>query len=128
MRSATAFGARAIITTDRHSPGESGALAKAASGALDCLPWIRVPNLARALDQLKDFGYWRVGLDASASQTLPEIDLGSDLVIILGAEGKGLRSLTLSHLDATAMIPIQNKIGSLNVSNAAAIALYELGK
>ena len=131
MRSAAAFGARAVIATRRHAPPESGALAKAASGALEALPVIRVPNLARALTALADLGYWRVGLAADAPEPLAAIAAeplkASELdqravALVLGAEGKGLRRLTRENCDSLARIGD----GSLNVSVAAAIALYEV--
>lgn len=126
LRSGIAFGARALVTTERHAPHESGALAKAASGALDLLPWIRVTNLARALDELAEMGYWRIGLDGAADSELSELDMGDNIALVLGAEGRGLRDGTRKHVDVTAKLPIDSSIGSLNVSNAAAVALYEL--
>lgn len=126
LRSAAAFGAKALVTTDRHAPPESGALAKAASGALEVVPWARVANLARALDTLADAGYWRIGLDGGAERVLAEVDLGDRLALVLGAEGKGLRAGTAKHCDVLARLPITAAVDSLNVSNAAAVALYEL--
>ncbi|MBT5940874.1 MAG: 23S rRNA (guanosine(2251)-2'-O)-methyltransferase RlmB, partial [Rhodospirillaceae bacterium] len=126
MRSATAFGAAAIIVPDKHTPEATAVLAKAASGALDRLPVARVTNLARALGQLKEAGFWTVGLDAEASQTLAEAKLSGKLAIILGAEGKGLRRLTAEKCDFLVKIPIDAQADSLNVSAAAAITLYEI--
>jgi 23S rRNA (guanosine2251-2'-O)-methyltransferase len=124
MRSALAFNALGLITQDRHAPPESGALAKAASGALETLPWCRVVNLARALDQVAEAGFWRIGLAEDGDLTLSEA-LGSRRVaIVLGAEGDGMRHNTGQHCDALARLPISDRIESLNVSNAAAIALY----
>ncbi len=128
LRSAIAFGARALITTERHAPHESGALAKAASGALDMLPWIRVTNLSRALDDLAEMGYWRIGLDGGADKLLAELDMGGNIALVLGAEGRGIRDGTQKHVDVIARLPIADAIGSLNVSNAAAVALYELAE
>jgi 23S rRNA (guanosine2251-2'-O)-methyltransferase len=128
FRSGFAFGVNAIVTQDRHAPPESGALAKAASGALDLVPWVRVVNLARALDELYEMGYWRLGLDGAAEKTLVQADLGENVALVLGAEGKGARRLTLEHCDLAVKIPIADKMESLNVSVAAAIALYELSK
>lgn len=126
FRSAAAFGVKAIITQDRHSPAESGALAKAASGALEIIPWIRVVNVVRTLDALHKMGYWRLGLDSGAQKTLDTMDRSENIVLALGAEGKGLRPLTLEHCDLIVKIKIQPAMESLNVSAATAIALYAL--
>ncbi len=125
IRSAAAFGAKAIVTTDRHAPPESGPLAKSASGALEAVPWVRVTNLSRALDQLADMGYWRIGLDGYADQDIRDTNFGDNIVLVLGAEGKGIRKGTADHCDALVKLPISRTVESLNVSNAAAVALYE---
>ena len=124
IRSAAAFGAKAIVTTDRHAPPESGVLAKSASGALEALPWVRVTNLSRALDTLAEMGYWRIGLDGYAEMEIGEADFGNNIALILGAEGKGIRKGTADHSDALVKLPISRTVESLNVSNAAAVALY----
>lgn len=124
MRSAAAFGAAAIVTQDRHAPPEGGVLGKAASGALETVPWVRVVNLSRALDELAEAGYWRIGLAGEAEAVLADIMPSGPLVIVLGAEGEGLRQNIAGHCDALAKLPISSAIESLNVSNAAAIALY----
>lgn len=124
IRSAAAFGAKAILTTDRHAPPESGALAKSASGALETLPWVRVTNLARALEQLAEMGYWRIGLDGHAKADIGDADFGDNIALVLGAEGKGIRKGTADHCDGLVKLPISRTVESLNVSNAAAVALY----
>lgn len=124
LRSAAAFDALGIVTQDRHAPPESGALARAASGALETVPWVRVVNLARALEEMAEAGYWRIGLTGHTDQTLAQA-LGPDkIAIVLGAEGEGMRQNTEAHCDDLAKLPISGKVESLNVSNAAAIALY----
>jgi 23S rRNA (guanosine2251-2'-O)-methyltransferase len=124
MRSAAAFGAAAIVTQDRHAPPESGVLAKSASGALETVPWVRVVNLARALEELAEAGYWRIGLAGEAEGVLADSLPTGPLAIVLGAEGEGMRHNIAAHCDALARLPISSAIESLNVSNAAAIALY----
>jgi len=124
LRSAAAFDALGIVTQDRHAPPESGALAKAASGALETVPWARVVNLARALDEIAQAGFWRIGLAGEADQTLAEALGPKRVALVLGAEGEGLRQNTQAHCDALARLPISDRIESLNVSNAAAVALY----
>lgn len=125
FRSAAAFDALAIVTQDRHAPPESGVLARAASGALEIMPWVRVVNLARALDEIAEAGYWRIGLDGTASEPLGKALEGSAKVaLVLGAEGDGLRHNSMAHCDMLAKLPISPRMESLNVSNAAAIALY----
>ena len=126
MRSAAAFNAAAIVTQDRHAPPESGTLAKSASGALEVVPWIRVVNLARALEEMAEAGYWRIGLDGDGKATLGEALPAGPVALVLGAEGDGMRHNIVQHCDAIARLPMSGAVESLNVSNAAAIALYAL--
>lgn len=128
LRSAAAFGLDALIVQDRHAPEATGAMAKAASGALDVVPMIRVTNLARALEQLKEGGYWTVGLAGETDQTVADLDWPLRCAVILGAEDTGMRRLTREHCDFIVRIPIRPAMESLNLSNAAAIAFYEAAK
>lgn len=124
LRSAAAFRAIGIVTQDRHSPPENGVIAKAASGALERVPWARVVNLARALEEIGEAGFWRIGLAGDAETELKEALGPQRVALVLGAEGPGLRPNTREHCDALARLPISDAIESLNVSNAAAVALY----
>ena len=123
VRACAAFAVDALVTTERHSPQLGGALAKSASGGLEHVPICVVPNLARALDELGDLGYWRVGLDSAAPQTFAEARLARPLALVLGAEDKGLRRLTRERCDVMARLELPGAIKSLNVSNACAVAL-----
>jgi len=125
LRSAAAFGALGVVVPDRHAPEETTALAKSASGALERMPLVRVTNLARALDDLKAGGFWICGLAADAPQTLAQAKLSGKIALAFGAEGEGLRRLTRETCDMMVRLPMTDEMESLNVSNAAAIALYE---
>jgi len=124
LRSAAAFAAKAIVTTARHSPEASGVLAKAASGAIELVPMVTVQNLARGLEELRQRGFLLIGLDSSGDRDLAAVALRAPLALVLGAEGKGLRQLTKATCDQVARIDVPGEIKSLNVSNAAALALY----
>jgi len=128
LRSAAAFDVAAVVLPDRHSPPETTALAKAASGAIEMVPLVRVVNLARALEQLKQAGFWTAGLAGEATQTLAAAHLTGKIALVLGAEGEGLRRLTREHCDILVKLPISPRMESLNVSAAAAVALYELAR
>jgi 23S rRNA (guanosine2251-2'-O)-methyltransferase len=125
LRSAAVFGAKALILTDRNAPTESGVLAKSGSGALEIVPIIRVTNLAHALKDLKDIGFWCVGFAETGDKTLDQIDLKGKIALVMGAEGDGMRRLTKDLCDFTVSLPTASSFSALNVSNAAAIALYE---
>lgn len=126
LRSAAAFGACAVVIARHGAPPVSGVLAKAASGALDQVPLVRVVNLARAFDRLKDAGFWICGLDETAPQPLAALDLGPRVALVLGSEGSGMRRLVRERCDHLARLPTLAAQPTLNVSNAAAVALYEL--
>jgi 23S rRNA (guanosine2251-2'-O)-methyltransferase len=124
LRSAAAFAVRALVTTARHSPEATGVLAKAASGALEHVRLVTVQNLARGMASLKDRGFLLVGLDSSGDSDLSTTTLRAPVALVLGAEGKGLRQLTRATCDVVARLDLPGAIKSLNVSNAAALALY----
>jgi 23S rRNA (guanosine2251-2'-O)-methyltransferase len=124
LRTAAAFAVAAVVTTARHSPQATGVLAKAASGALEHVPIVTVQNLARGLTALKERGFFTVGLDSSAPDDLTRVGARPPLALVLGAEGKGLRQLTAATCDRLARLDLPGAIKSLNVSNAAALALY----
>ncbi|WP_422366165.1 TrmH family RNA methyltransferase [Pelagibius sp.] len=126
LRSAAAFGAQAVVALDKGAPEESGTLAKSASGALEVVPYIKVTNLARTLDSLKEAGYWCWGLAGEAGQSLAGSRPAEAVALVLGAEGSGLRRLTRERCDLLVKLPTRAPIQALNISNAAAVALYEL--
>ena len=125
LRSAAAFDALAVVIPDAGAPEESGTLAKSACGALEIVPLIRVTNLARSMQQLKDAGFWCLGLDGYAKEYISDKKLPARTAFILGSEGDGMRRLTAENCDYTIKLPMSDKMESLNVSNAAAVALYE---
>ncbi|WP_082542375.1 MULTISPECIES: TrmH family RNA methyltransferase [unclassified Mesorhizobium] len=124
LRSAVAFGAGALITTARHSPQESGVLAKSASGALEHIDHIEVRNLADALGELHEAGFQTIGLDSEGPAELEKTFSGDKIALVLGAEGKGLRQKTRETVNVLARLDMPGAIRSLNVSNAAAVSLY----
>jgi 23S rRNA (guanosine2251-2'-O)-methyltransferase len=126
LRTAAAFAVTAVVVQDRHAPPQSGALAKAASGAMETVPYVEVVNIARALDKLGEAGFWRVALAGDGKETLAQATSRGDIALVLGSEGEGIRRLVREHCDTAAHIPIDKAMESLNVSNAAAIALYEM--
>ncbi len=126
LRTAAAFGASAVVVQDRNAPPESGVLAKAASGALDIVPLVTVVNISRALDELGKLDFWRIALASDGEAPLKDAAGTGDVALVLGSEGSGIRRLVREHCDAAAFVPMEAAMDSLNVSNAAAIALYEL--
>jgi len=128
LRSAAAFGAVGLVMQDKNAPDETGTLAKSASGALERLPLVKTVNLARALEDLKKAGFWIAGMAGEAEQTLAEAKLTGRIALVMGSEGEGLRRLTREHCDYLVKLPQTDLVESLNVSNAAAVALYELNR
>lgn len=126
LRSAAAFDIGAVIATDRHAPSESGVMAKSASGGLEAVPLITVTNLSQSMELLKQAGYWICGMDGEARQTIDQAKLDRKTAIVMGAEGTGLRRLTSERCDFLVKLPMSPRMESLNVSNAAAIAMYAL--
>ncbi len=126
LRTCAAFRVTALVATARHSPEGSGVLFKSASGAYEHVPYVKVTNLARAMDELKTYGFRIVGLDSEAEMSISAVDPMPPLALVLGAEGKGLRQLTRANCDHLARLDLDGPIKSLNVSNAAAVALYAL--
>jgi len=126
LRTCAAFRVTALVTTARHSPEGSGVLFKAASGAYEHVPYVKVTNLSRAMAELKDYGFRIAGLDSEAPYGISEIDRAPPLAIVMGAEGKGLRQLTRTSCDHLVRLELDGAIRSLNVSNACAVALYAL--
>ena len=128
LRSAAAFDALAVIIPDANAPQESAVLAKSACGGLEIVPLIRVTNLVRTMQKLKEAGFWCLGLDGYATELIGDKKLPEKCAFVLGSEGDGMRRLTAENCDYTIKLPISDKMESLNVSNAAAIALYEFNR
>jgi 23S rRNA (guanosine2251-2'-O)-methyltransferase len=125
-RSCAVFGAVGVITTERNSAPESGVLAKAASGALEVVPRIEVKNLATSIAELKELGFWIYGFSEHATDTLQNFSFAKKTALVFGNEGDGMRSLTMKNCDQTLQLPTSKNFQTLNVSNAAAVALYEV--
>lgn len=128
IRSAAAFGTLGIVMQDKNSPLESGAMDKAAAGTIEFVPIARVTNLSRAIEQLKNAGFWVLGMDGYAETTIDKVNKDGKNAIVMGSEGKGMRRLVQENCDSSVKLPISPNVESLNVSTAAAIALYELSK
>ncbi|MDR1693929.1 MAG: 23S rRNA (guanosine(2251)-2'-O)-methyltransferase RlmB [Lactobacillaceae bacterium] len=128
IRSCAAFGTLALIVQDKNSPSETGAMAKASVGAIETLPICRATNLSRTIQQLQEAGFWAIGMDGSADTTIDKISKAGKNIIVMGSEGKGMRRLVEENCDIIVKLQISNKVESLNVSTAAAIALYEMNK
>ena len=128
IRSAVAFDTLALIVQDKNSPQENGAMAKAAVGMIEHLPVVRVTNLSRAINQLKDAGFWTVGMDGYAKVTMDKLDKKGKTAIVMGSEGKGMRRLVEENCDVLVKLDMSPLVESLNVATAAAIALYEINK
>jgi len=126
LRTAAAFGVSAVVVQDRHSPPESGVLAKAASGALDIVPIVVAVNIARTLEELGKLEFWRIALAGDGDMTLKDARHEGDIALVVGSEGDGIRRLVRERCDVSAYVPIHSAMESLNVSNAAAVALYEI--
>lgn len=128
IRSSAAFGVLAVVVQDKNAPFESGAMAKAAAGTMELVPMVRVTNLSRAVETLKKNGFWVVGMDGYAQDTVDRLDKNGKIAVIMGSEGAGMRRLVEESCDVTVRLPIAENVESLNVSTAAAIVLYELAK
>ncbi len=126
LRSACAFGVGAVLVTERNAASQTGVLAKTASGALEHTPIFRIGNLSQSLKKLQNAGYWCIGLDETGKDALHQIKMPAKTALVLGAEGEGLRRLTIESCDEIAKLPTTPPVGSLNVSNAAAVAMYEV--
>lgn len=128
IRSCAAFETLGLVVQDKNSPLESGAMDKASAGTIEFVPVARVTNLSRAIEKLKDAGFWVMGMDGYAETTIDKINKSGKIAIVMGSEGKGMRHLVQENCDSSVKLPISSNVESLNVSTAAAIALYELSK
>ncbi len=128
IRSCAAFETLGLVVQDKNSPLESGAMDKAAAGTIEFVPVARVTNLSRAIETLKDNGFWVMGMDGYADTTIDKTNKSGKIAIVMGSEGKGMRRLVQENCDSSVKLPISRNVESLNVSTAAAIALYELSK
>ncbi len=128
IRSCVAFGCDALIMQDKNSPQETSAIVKASVGTIEHLPIIRVTNISRTIEKLKDYGFWVVGLDGYAKETISTLDKNGKIAIVMGSEGKGMRRLVEESCDISVKIPMSENVESLNVATAASIILYELYK
>jgi len=128
IRSCAAFNTLGLVVQDKNSPLESGAMAKAAAGTIEFVPVARVTNLSRAIETLKEAGFWVMGMNGYAETTIDKINKDGKIAIVMGSEGKGMRRLVQENCDTSVKLPISPDVESLNVSTAAAIALYELSK
>ena len=128
IRSCVAFDTLALVLQDKNSPTETGTMAKASAGMIEQLPICRVTNLSRAMAQLKDSGFWIIGMDGYAKTYIDSVNKNGKIAIVMGSEGKGMRRLVEESCDTTVKLPIAPTVESLNVSTAAAIALYEINK
>ncbi len=126
IRTAAAFGAKALVMTDRHAPDESGVLAKSASGALELVPIMRYANLANAIKELKEIGFWMYGFAESGDEPLSQAKFSGKVALIMGAEGSGMRDLTKKNCDFLIRLETADQFSTLNVSNAAAIAMHQV--
>jgi 23S rRNA (guanosine2251-2'-O)-methyltransferase len=128
MRTAAAFNAAAIIIAKNNAPDESANIAKIACGTMEITPIIKVVNITKTMEQIKEYGYWCIGLDGHAKQSISSSNLPDKLALVLGSEGKGIRKLVKQTCDLLVTIPMNPNVESLNVSNAAAISLYEISR
>ena len=128
LRVAAALNVSCLITQEKYSPQESGSLARAAAGTLEIQPWVRVSNIARTIELLKEKGFWIAGMDGAADVSVSQVDLGDRYALVMGSEGRGLRPLVREHCDHLIKIPMASGVESLNVSVAAGIGLYALAQ